>query len=188
MALRCRVVKLACAFQRKSDALQTLREFGGAVGSRGSAWTAAACRRHVRRAGKEPGPRKSMVRRTNPTKTAVPRHGGTAFMPSGASAFGRRGLGCGLGWDGARPSHGTPSGPQRIRSFAEGGRRAMDASCWKDPCPFQRTGQFGLWPRRLVCWVWRPSGATSLGPRFPVQPPRQRVPRQKCTDLGASVG
>ena len=188
MPLRCRVVKLACAFQRKSDALQTLREFGGAVGSRGSAWTAAACRRHVRRAGKEPGPRKAWCGgRIPPKPPFLPMEGRLSCRPAPRLSDGAAWV---VVWAGMGP--GLPT--ERPRVHRESGRlRKADVGRW-----MRAAGRIRVRSSGLASLGSGPGGCSvgfgdllaqqASAPDLPVQPPRQRVPRQKCTDLGASVG
>jgi hypothetical protein len=49
------------------------------------------------------------------------------------------------------------------------GRGAVDASCWKDPCPFKRTGQFWALAREEALWgldtFWRNERWPPLFPR-----------------------
>jgi len=54
---------VAVGKRQQAGALQTLREFGGAIRGRGSAWTAAACRRCGRWARVERGPASSRCHR-----------------------------------------------------------------------------------------------------------------------------
>ena len=165
--------------------------------SRPSAWTAAACRRCGRWARVEPGPPSTKLEgrvpprplaRVEPSPPPNRNHrpGGVTRPSKGmlsprveAGALRARAAGGPL-----RARNGGPAGWSicgRTRSGGtigvrnggnEGlGRGAVDASCWEDPCPFQRTGR-----REETLWGLATfSAQRAPAPVVQAQPPHQRV-------------
>gem|GEM_PF-3409634 len=176
---------------------QTLREFGGAVRGRGSAWTAAACRRCGRWARVEPGPPSTKLEgrvpprplaRVEPSPPPNRNHRpGGVTRPSKGMLSPRVEAGTLRARAARGPLRARNGGPAgwsicgRTRSGGtigvrnggnEGlGRGAVDASCWEDPCPFQRTGR-----REETLWGLATfSAQRAPAPVVQAQPPHQRV-------------
>jgi hypothetical protein len=133
--------------RQQTGAPQTLREVEGAVGSRGSAWTAAACRRCVCWSGVEPDPPQASRGRRLCLKLPVLPNEGTASTPSGSG--GTRSTAS----DGGAPSTaslgpgGTGHSMESLPS-ARGGTRASNGQCRRVSNP-----SGGLWKAGAGCEV-----------------------------------
>jgi len=109
-----------------AGALQTLPEFGGAVRSRSSVGSAAACRCCGRRARCEP---------------AFPRDAISTGLKQGRSALERK-EGCCARGEGAAKKGGRSAGAP-----------AAEGRCWEDPCPLLRTGELSASAREEGLWA-----------------------------------
>ena len=153
--------------------------------SRGSAWTAAACRRCVRwpgwngvlhrvvaiGLGWKPAFQRD-VTTTGGSRALVSRAGG------GPVPVGNGGSGGGVAAAGVARAEGrSECVTVGVKGWA--GERGMQAAR-RIRVRSRGPASFGLGPWRKLCWVWRPSGYRALAPAVPAQPPRQGVHKQKC--------
>ncbi len=155
---------------------QRLREFEGAVGSRGSAWSAAASRRCVRRAGDGSWP--SNGRRSVRVEAKAP----------GTRAAGGP-LRAGKHWPSRWFSFGSTNSGGRIgvRNRDDGlGRGAVDSSC-RGCVHCSGPASFGLRPARKLSWVCRPSGAASARPCCSGTAAPPGVQKLKCAAIAGGI-
>ena len=158
---------------------QALRELGGAVRGRGSAWTAAACRR----CGRWAGWNRALHRIVTTGPGCNP-----AFQGDAISTGGSRGA---WSWSCRRAVAGGETvarrgGPSAGAPAAEERSECATVQEWAGPwgggyelggsMRVQSSGpaSFGLGPWRKLCWVWIPFGATGAGRCCPraAAPPR----------------
>jgi len=153
--------------------------------SRGSAWSAAACRRCVRWPGWN-GVLHRVVAIGRGWKPAFQRDVTTTGGSRGTRFSSWRRAGArGKWWLRRRCScSGSSKGGGTI-GVRNGGRMVWGVGRWRRVAGRIRVrssgpASFGLGPWRKLCWVWRPSGYRALAPAVPAQPPRQGVHKLKC--------
>ena len=158
------------ATAQQAGALQTLREFGGALPGRGSAWSAAACRRCGRWAGVNSGLPAGCDQHGLNRGARCSRSRRAAARGETVAQQGR----CVRGHQQQR----NPRTPQRRKEGLAVRRRIRAAGrvCVRGGGPVS----FRLRPGSKLCWVWRLSGATSASPCRLAEPPRQGGQKLKC--------